>query len=111
MASLVVTGEDATFDGPTPAHPFDLDRGHFGAVELAVRATELHVDNRAFPQFANGATSARDAVEVAGGINWYPMAQLKIVADFARTTFHGGAAASGTRDAEDLFLLRTQLAF
>ena len=110
MASVVITGEDATFDGPTPSHPFDIDEGHVGAVEVAARATELHVDDRTFPQFADSSKSARDAVEVAVGVNWYPIPQLKIVADFARTTFHAGAPFR-SRDAEDLFLLRTQLAF
>ena len=38
------------------------------------------------------------------------LAQLKFVADFARTTFEGGAPHT-SRDAEQLFLLRTQLAF
>ena len=113
MASIVLTGEDATFDGPTPRHPFDLDAGHFGAVELAVRATELHVDNETFPQFADATKSARDALELAAGLNWYPLPQLKIVADFARTTFEAGQgkAAPTSRDAEQIFLLRTQLAF
>ena len=110
MASIVLTGEDATLNGPTPRHPLDVDAGHFGAVELAVRATELHVDNQTFPQFADDTKVARDAVELAAGLNWYPLPQLKIVADFARTTFEGGAAHT-SRDAEELFLLRTQLAF
>ena len=105
MASFVVTGEDESFDGPVLGHPFDLSEGHIGAVELAVRATELHVDNHTFPQFADSSKSARDALEVAGGLNWYPIPQLKVVADFARTTFHAGAPFRA-RDAEDLFLLR-----
>lgn len=109
-ASFVLTGEDATFDGPTPAHPFDFDQGHFGAVEVAARATELHVDESAFPQLADPSKSARDALEVAAGINWYPLPQLEIVVDFARTSFRGGAAST-SRDVEDVFLLRTQLAF
>lgn len=110
MASFVLTGEDATFDGPTPRHAFDVGDGYFGAVEVAVRGTELHVDHGSFPQFADGSRSARDAFEVAAGLNWYPLAQLKFVTDFARTTFRGGAV-NGPRDAENLFLLRTQLAF
>jgi phosphate-selective porin OprO/OprP len=109
-ASLLVTGEDATFDGPVLTRPFDLDKGRFGAVEIAARATELHLDGRAFSQLADPTKSARDAFEVAAGINWYPMAQLKIVADFARTTFLSGAPR-GARDLEDVVLLRTQLAF
>ena len=109
-AAFVLTGEDETFDGPTPRHAFDADQGHFGAVELALRATELHVDGDSFPQYADPTKSARDAFEVAAGLNWYPLAQLKIVADFARTTFEGGASHT-SRDAEQIFLLRTQLAF
>jgi phosphate-selective porin OprO/OprP len=108
-ASVFVTGEDAAFDGPVIARPFDLSRGRIGAVEIAVRATELHLDDQAFPDLADASKSVRDAFEVAGGLNWYPMAQLKIVADFARTTFRGGASR-GAHDAENIVLLRTQLA-
>lgn len=109
-ASLLVTGEDAAFDGPILTRPFDVDQGHIGAVEIAVRATELHLDGRAFSQLADPTKSARDAFEVAAGLNWYPMAQLKIVADFARTTFLSGAVR-GARDVENVALFRTQLAF
>ena len=109
-ASLLVTGEEAAFDGPILTRPFDLDEGHMGAVEIAVRATELHLDGRAFSQLADPTKSARDAFEVAAGLNWYPMAQLKIVADFARTTFLSGAVRDA-RDVENAVLLRTQLAF
>ena len=110
MASFVLTGEDASFDGPTPAHSFDLEEGHIGAVEIAVRATELHIDSHAFPTFADPTKSARNAFELAAGLNWYPIRQLKLVTDFARTTFRGGAV-NGPRDAENLFFFRSQLAF
>lgn len=110
-ASFVVTGEDASFEGVTPKRNFDLAAGAFGAVELAARATALHVDHHAFPVFADESKVARNAFELAAGVNWVPLPSLKLVADYAHTTFQGGAAAGGARDAENVVLLRTQLAY
>jgi phosphate-selective porin OprO/OprP len=110
-ASFVVTGENAAFDGVVPKQKLDIGEGHFGALEVVVRATGLHVDHEAFPFFADGQKSARVARELAAGLDWFPTRELKLVADFAHTTFDGGAPKNAFRDAENLFLLRTQFAY
>lgn len=111
MASYVVTGEEATFDGPVITQPLNLSKRHFGAVELAARASELHLSDNAFPLLADPTKSARDAFEWVLGVNWYPTAQLKMVADFARTTFESGGPAKTKHDPEQAFILRAQFAF
>ena len=110
-ASYVLTGEAAAFEGPTPRHGIDVSKGHFGALELAARMSEMHVGATAFPLLADPTKSARDALEWVLGVNWYPTAQLKMVLDFARTTFEGGAPGGGKRDAEQVFITRAQFAF
>jgi len=109
--SVVLTGEDASFDGVVPAHRFDASEGYLGAFELAVRATSLHVDSNTFPAFADESKSARNAYELAAGLNWFPTSNLKIVTDYARTTFQGGAPLGGARATENVVLLRTQFAY
>src|SRR6185437_1117902 len=76
--SWVLTGEDATFTGVTPSHPFDPRDGHWGAVQLVGRFAHLDVDNAAFPTFANPATSASDATAWAAGLNWYLNRNVKV---------------------------------
>ena len=110
-ASYVLTGEDASFDGPTPTHPFDWSKRRFGAVELAARASELHLSDNAFPLLADPTKSARDATEWVVGVNWYPTAQLKMVANFARSTFESGGPGHTSHDPEQVFILRAQFAF
>ena len=67
MASYVLTGEDASFDGVKPAHPFDPKSDNWGAFELVGRMSRLDVDSNAFPVFASAATSARSAFEHIAG--------------------------------------------
>ena len=44
----VLTGEEATYNGLTPRHPFDPRSGHWGAWQLVARYAGLDVDNKAF---------------------------------------------------------------
>ncbi len=116
-ASWVLTGEDATFTGVTPRKPFDLHGSGWGAVQAVARYGELDIDNGAFPLFANPATSASEAKSWSIGLNWYLNRNLTIKGSYARTTFDGGggagatAPAAVTRQPEELFSTRFQLAF
>jgi phosphate-selective porin OprO and OprP len=92
----VLTGEDATFNGVTPRHPFDPRNGGWGALQLVARYAELDVDKAAFPVFANPATSASEAHAWAIGLNWYLNSNIRVNASFSRTTFTGGGGAGTT---------------
>jgi len=113
MASLVVTGEDADFDGVRPRNNVDVSKGHWGAFEIVLRYSELEASRGAFPVFADPTKSARNAAELAAGVNWFVNAHTKVSADYAHTDFRGGAtaAAGGNRDAEQVVLMRTQINF
>lgn len=106
-ASWVLTGEDATFNGVKPKHPFGFgeNRG-WGAWQVVARATELDVDNDAFPTFANPASSASKATSYGGGLNWYLNPMTRISADYNWTTFAGA-----TRPDENSFIMRFQFRF
>jgi phosphate-selective porin OprO/OprP len=114
----VLTGEDATFNGVTPKHPFDPRIGQWGALQVVGRYAELNVDNAAFPLFANPAASASGAQSWAVGLNWYLNKNVRVNTSFSHTSFMGGAsgspsAAPGSVSShpENVLFTRVQLAF
>jgi phosphate-selective porin OprO/OprP len=113
----VLTGEDATFNGVTPKHPFDLHNGQWGAVQVVGRYADLAIDNAAFPLFANPA-SASEARAWSVGLNWYLNRNIRVNASYSHTSFTGGAggspsAAPGSvsNHPEEVFFTRIQLGF
>jgi phosphate-selective porin OprO and OprP len=111
--SWVLTGEDASYNGIKPRHPFDPRNGQWGAWQLAARYAELNVDNAAFPFYANPKTSASGAQAWSAGINWYLNANIRVNASYSRTTFDGGTGtgATVTKQPENAIFTRVQLAF
>jgi phosphate-selective porin OprO and OprP len=113
----VLTGENATFAGVTPLHPFSPHNGQWGALQVVARYEELNIDNNAFPVFANPATSASGAQAWSTGLNWYLNKNIRVNASFSHTTFTGGGGAGTaapaivTRQPENVFFTRIQLAF
>ena len=110
----VLTGEDATYNGVTPKNPFDPRAGHWGAVQLVARYADLNVDNKAFPIFANPATSASEAKAWAVGLDWCLNRNIRISSSFSRTTFEGNInrnSATVVRQPEEVLFTRLQLAF
>jgi phosphate-selective porin OprO/OprP len=116
-ASWVLTGEDASYSGVTPRHPFDLASGHWGAFQVVGRYAELDIDDDAFPLFSNPDASASEARAWSAGLNWYLNRNLRINASYSHTTFSGGggkgtsAPAAVTRQPEEVFFTRVQLTF
>ncbi|HEX9047583.1 MAG TPA: porin [Verrucomicrobiae bacterium] len=114
--SWVLTGEDASYNGVTPRHPFDPRSGYWGAWQLVARYAALDVDSKAFTRgFANSAKSADDANEWSVGLNWYLNRNIRANLSYSHTTFHGftGKAAPGVAPAqsENVLFSRIQLAF
>jgi len=117
----ILTGENASFSGVTPLHPFDLHNGQWGAFQVVARYAELNIDDAAFPVFANPAYSASAAQAWSAGLNWYLNKNIRLNASFSHTTFTGGGTTTGsgatsapgvvTRQPENVFFTRIQLAF
>jgi len=111
----VLTGENATYNGVTPKHPFDPKSGQWGAWQVVARYGELDVDNAAFaplaPFAAAGSASAAQAWSV--GLNWYLNRDIRVNASFSRTTFSGGGLGTTaiTAQPENVIFTRIQLAF
>lgn len=113
----VLTGENASFNGVIPLHPFDPRTGKWGALQVVARYAELDIDNNAFPVFANPATSASAAQAWSAGLNWFLNKNIRLNASYSHTTFTGGggtaatAPSTVTRQSENVFFTRIQLAF
>jgi phosphate-selective porin OprO/OprP len=111
-ASIVLTGEKATYSGVRPGEAFEPGKGKWGALELAARANGLELGTEAFREgIVDPAKSVRKAFGWAVGLNWHLSRNVKQVVDFERTTFTGGAADDGDRPAENALFIRTQVSF
>ena len=109
-ASWVLTGGEPSFRGVNPKTVFDPAANTWGAFELVARISSLEVDDDAFPLFANPASAASAADSIGLGFNWYLNRNLKVMLDYERTEFEGGAA-TGDREDENVLFSRFQIAF
>lgn len=111
QGTFLLTGDDASWSGVKPTRDFDPDAGGIGGLELAVRWSELAIDDGAFDDgLADPAKSASKSQSLTVGLNWYLNASVKLQLDYERTSFTGGAA-TGDRPAENLVGARAQLLF
>jgi phosphate-selective porin OprO/OprP len=86
LAQYVITGEDATYNSVTPAHPFDPKHGTYGAFDVAARIGEIRVtDGGVFAAFADPSKSARRAWSTGAGVDWFANRSFRAVLDFERT--------------------------
>jgi phosphate-selective porin OprO/OprP len=108
--SWVLSGGEPSFRGVSPKTNFDPAAGTWGAFELTARYSVLEVDEDTFPVFANLASSAESAEAWALGLNWYLNRNVRLVLDYERTQFEGGAA-TGDREDENILFSRFQIAF
>lgn len=111
IATYVLTGENARFDGVIPRNNFNPKNNGWGAFEVVGRISHLKVDDSAFPTFANLSSSAKEAQETTVGGTWYMNPFVKLNIDFSMTRFNGGAANNSDRPTEKAILGRTQVKF
>ncbi len=115
-AGWVLTGENASYNGVTPQHPFNPKNGQWGAFQVVARYADLDIDNAAFAVAAPfaAAGSASEAKAWSVGLNWYLNRDIRVNASFSRTTFSNGGLATPTAivaQPENVFFTRVQLAF
>jgi len=112
--SWFLTGERASYNGFVPLSPFESGKPGWGSWELVARWHELRVDEAAFAggaaSFADPTAAARAARAIGVGVNWYLNQKVKLLFDYERTRFDGGAKA-GDRPDENALLTRFNLVF
>jgi phosphate-selective porin OprO/OprP len=119
--SWVLTGEDASYSGVTPLHPFDPRNNQWGALQLVARYAALDIDDNAFAgaaaiRLADPTKSASGAQAWSVGLNWYLNKNVRANLSYSRTTFDSYAnnkIAAGNVGAqpESVLFSRLQLAF
>ncbi len=109
-ASVLLTGEHASFGAVVPKKLFGPRSGSWGALEIAARIQGTSVDEAAFPVFADSLVSAQRARGWGLGINWYLARYVKFMLDYEHTVFTHGAA-TGDRPAESFISTRFQTGF
>lgn len=112
QASFLLTGEAASYKGTRPAAPYAVGGAGRGAFEVALRHGVLDPDDDAF---TDGAADPDKFVTEAAtntlALSWYPTANARLVLDYSKTTFDGGAAAGADRADEKALITRLQLSF
>lgn len=109
-ASVLLTGEDASYKGVRPDAPYAAGAPGWGAFEVALRYGVLDIDDDVFPAYADPARSVSEAANTGAALNWYLTANVRVSLDWQRTTYEGGAAA-GDRDDEKALFARAQIAY
>ncbi|HEX8909393.1 MAG TPA: porin [Anaeromyxobacteraceae bacterium] len=115
-ASLVLTGEKATYRMIVPDRPLEPAVGQWGAVEIAARYQLIRLDDALFANkvFADDAQQVRGANAWGAGVNWYLDRSFRVMVSYDRTRFFAGASSSGRvvdRTPEQVIIGRAQLVF
>jgi phosphate-selective porin OprO/OprP len=108
--TYVLTGEENSFKGINPKNPFDLSKGTWGAFELALRYSELTVDDNTFPTYANPDRAVAGIQSWALGLNWYLTRNLRSSLTYEQSAFDGGKKG-GDREDEEILFARFQVSF
>jgi phosphate-selective porin OprO/OprP len=109
-ASWVIAGGEPTYRAVNPKTVFDLSAHTWGAFELKVRWNRLDLDDATFPVFANPASAIRSEQALGAGLNWYLNRNVRLLFDYERTKFDGGAT-TGDREDEKIFFSRFQIQY
>jgi phosphate-selective porin OprO and OprP len=111
--SVLLTGEKNGYSGVRARNAFEPGRGfdHFGALELALRYSQLRIDGDAFPHFANPATAPQFAEEEGIGFNWYLTRYVKMQTDYEHTGFRMAVPGVIPLHSENVLMNQIQLSF
>ena len=109
----MLTGERNAYSGVRPIRAFEPQKGvrYLGALELALRYSQVRVDPHAFTIFANPKSSAQQASELGSGLNWYLNRYVKLTTEYEHTVFKMFSSSVNTLHNEDVLVTRVQLAF
>jgi phosphate-selective porin OprO/OprP len=108
--SYVLTGEAASDRNVRPRENFDPVEGHWGALQILGRYTQLYVDQDIFVAGLAAVGASRAARSFTVAANWYPNPAVKYYFTFERTQFEAAAGGANRAD-ENVILIRAQLGF
>ena len=118
QASYVLTGEThtynsaaAAYNGITPANPFSLSGGGWGAWEIAGRFSTIDLNDQLAQ--ANGVAGGRQTIYTLA-LNWYVNRNVRFMFDYLHGDITKQVSPTNFGDAGaklDAFAMRTQVAF
>jgi phosphate-selective porin OprO/OprP len=92
-ASYMLTGEKNSFRAIKPKRPFNPSTGAWGALQVAVRAGQLSVDDGIFAAgYSDPSIWSRESTTVGAALNWILNENVKLTLQYDYTSFIGGAA-------------------
>jgi phosphate-selective porin OprO and OprP len=117
-AAYVLTGEtrrynapSASYGGVSPANPFSLSGGGWGAWEIAGRYSTMDLNDRL--ALANGVAGGRQTIYTLA-LNWYISDNIRFMFDYLHGNITKQISPTNFGDAGakfDAFAMRTQVAF
>lgn len=113
QGSFFLTEDAASPGGVHPRRPFTVMRpGHWGAWQIALRHSELTLDQDIFAlRFADPLRNARHAESTTVALNWYLDSSLRLTAHYVHTDLAGaGPSYIGVRQ-EDGLMFRVQITY
>jgi phosphate-selective porin OprO/OprP len=123
QASWTMTGESrkyipttGAYSAITPARPFSLGGGGWGALELAARYSYIDLNSKITPgvaQALTGGVFGGTQTIYTLGVNWYPIDNVRFMLDYMHADINKRAADGVTPAGVkiDALALRTQVAF
>ncbi len=111
--SYFLTGEKNQFAGVQPWREQQPCTGirRWGAWELALRHSEIHLDPGSFPTFASPTNSAQGSRESAAGLNWCINRHVRVQLAYEHSTFSAPQGNSAPLHTENMGAARLQLGF
>jgi len=104
QAGFVLTGEDKLLDARIkPAHPLDLAKGDFGALELVARVALASLERSTLLALATDLVNQTNRMgSVTVGMNWWAVPNIRVSIDGIREQYCGGGVfmPGGARESQ-----------
>ena len=111
-ASYMLTGEKNSFRAIKPKRPFNPSTGAWGALQVAVRAGQLSVDDGIFAAgYSDPSIWSRESTTVGAALNWILNENVKLTLQYDYTSFLGGAPDGGNAPENNAITTQVQLSF
>ena len=111
-ASYMLTGEKNSFRAIKPKRPFNPSTGAWGALQVAVRAGQLSVDDGIFAAgYSDPSIWSRESTTVGAALNWILNENVKLTLQYDYTSFLGGAPDGGNAPDNNAITTQVQLSF
>jgi phosphate-selective porin OprO/OprP len=107
LATWSLTGEQrkyipaiGAYSAITPAHPFSISTGGWGAFELAARYSIIDLDSNVtpgIPQATTGGVFGGTQKNITLGLNWFPNSNLRFALNYIHSDLDKRAANGSTQ--------------